>query len=44
MCAGAKLLIVFQGTYIRCTYTVPITLKADIEKQEDKVNLLDYYL
>ena len=39
MCTDAKLLIIFPETYM-----VPITLKVDNEKRENKLNLLYYYL
>ena len=44
MCADTKLFIVFPETYIRYTYTVPIILKVNIEKQEEKLDLLEHYL
>ena len=44
-----------SGSVVKCTqtrnycfpkniYTAPITLKVDIEKREDILNLLEYYL
>ena len=42
MCADANYLLLSQKHIYICT--VPITLKADTEKQADKLNLLEHYL